>query len=324
MNKFWKKLKEKWRRMQTSAQFHNVLMFLLFVLVAAIFWFIVALNDNVTETFKIKLNIQDVPDSVTFINTPPADIHVTMRDKGTNILRSGIIKNPCVDINFHDYSSDGVFRLKSSDIVAELKSDLGAGVQISNVSLDSLRLLYTSDPGKRVPVKVCYDLSPASGYVISGEPRPVVKGVKIYSFGNEIDTVHSVMTQCLTKRNLSKSGRFAVNLRPIKGVKIIPDRIDVDVTVEPLVHKEIYANVEIDNLPDGESLLLFPNRVPVSFYVPMSRFNDSDIPVEVSVDYLDAKSVKGSRIPVRLGHYPPMLVNVELRTDSIEFTLVKH
>lgn len=319
-----RKIKVDWRRLRSSSSFHNALMFLVFVFVAIIFWFILALNDNVTETFRVNLKLQNVPDSVTFINDPPAVIHVTLRDKGTNIMRSGVVKNPTVEVNFKEYAHDGIFRLSYSDLIAEIKSDLGNGASISSVSVDSLRLYYTTDPGRRVPVVVSSELTSAPGYIISGPPVPLAKSVRIYSVHDEIDTVKRVRTQRLTRRDLSQTSTFSVKLMPIPNVKIVPASIDVKVNVEPLVHKEIYVPVEVDNVPKGESLLLFPNRVPVSLYVPMSHFNDDSFPIIISANYDEIRDNATRRIAVKVQNHADNLVNVVLKTDSVEYTLVKH
>ena len=300
-------IRNEWKRIRTSSRFHNFMMFLIFVAIAAVFWFILALNDSVTETFQVRLNIQNVPDSVTFITDPPADLHVTLRDKGTNILRSGVVKHPTVNLNFRDYAHEGVFRL----------SDPAA-------SADSLRLYYTTQPGKRVPVMVQSDVSASSGNIISGAPVSLTRFVNVYSYRDEVDTVHSVLTQRLVKKDLSQTSEFDVKLKPIQGVKIVPSQVKVRVPVEPLVHKETYVEVDVENLPAGASLLLFPNRVPVSFYVPMSRFNNENVPMHVVVDYNDTHRTRGSRIPVRVRDHAPGLINVELKTDSVEYTLVRH
>lgn len=298
-------------------------MFLIFIAVAAGFWFILALNDNITETFRVKLSIMNVPDSVTFITDPPSEIHVTLRDKGTNILRSGVVKNPEVQINFRDYAHDGILKLSASDLNAELKADLGGAAQITSSSLDSLRLFYTTDPGKKVPVIVKSDVSAASGYIIPGNPVSLQKLVKIYSVGNEVDTIHSVYTQHFIKKDLSQTSVFKIKLVDIPNVKIVPSVVEVRVPVEPLVHKESFVSVDVENLPVGESLLLFPNKVPVSFYVPMSRFNDENLPLSVAVDYNDIHRMSGSKLPVRVAKSSPSLVNIELKSDSVEYTLVK-
>lgn len=299
-------------------------MFLVFVVIATIFWIIIALNDSVTETFRVKFQIANVPDSVTFITDPPSEIHVTLRDKGTNILRSGVIKKPEVSLNFRDYAHDGLFRLSASDLNAELKADLGGVATITSSSLDSLRLYYTTSPGKRVPVIVDADVSAESGYMIQGRPSSVTKFVKIYSYRDEIDTVNAVRTKKLVKKNLSQTSEFSVGVSQIPHIKIVPAIVMVKVEVEPLVHKETYVNVDVINTPANENLLLFPNRVPVSFFVPMSRFNDENYQIHVKVDYADLLHTATSKLPLRIVDHSEGLVNVSLMTDSVEYTLVRH
>lgn len=318
------KLKERWQSLKTSSQFHNALMFLIFVAIATIFWFIIALNDNITETFRVQLSIDNVPDSVTFINDPPAEIHVTIRDKGTNILRSGVVKQPKVSVNFRDFARDGIFRMTHSDLNAEIKADLGGAAQITAISIDSVRLYYTESPGKRVPVIVQSDVSAASGYIIPGQPVSLSRTVLVFSWRDEVDTVNSVRTQKLVRKDLSQTSEFTVKLQPISHVRIVPPSVRVRVPVEPLVHKETYVPIEVQNLPEGESLLLFPNKVPVSFYVPMSHFNDEQFPMRVVCDFNDTHTTTGSRIPVRILDHAPTLINVELKNDSVDYTLVKH
>ena len=168
------------------------------------------------------------------------------------------------------------------------------------------------------------DVSASSGNIISGAPVSLTRFVNVYSYRDEVDTVHSVLTQRLVKKDLSQTSEFDVKLKPIQGVKIVPSQVKVRVPVEPLVHKETYVEVDVENLPAGASLLLFPNRVPVSFYVPMSRFNNENVPMHVVVDYNDTHRTRGSRIPVRVRDHAPGLINVELKTDSVEYTLVRH
>lgn len=323
MGKVKDAMKRKWRGFRSSSRFHGVLVFLVFVAIAAIFWFIMALNDNVTETFKVKFHIENVPDSVTFITVPPTELHVTVRDKGTNFIRSGLLRDPVLSVNFRDFSEDGVFLLTRSDVTAAIKTSFGNSVQIQSASLDSLRLNYTTGRGKRVPVVVRLDVTAASGYIISGRPETDESGVRIYARGHGADTISHVMTEMIVRRNLSQNTVITAKLAPIPNVRIIPSTIQVKIPVEPLVRKEIYAEIEAVNVPAGTSLLLFPNRVPVSCYVPMSTFNDTEIPITVKVDFLDTKASHGNKMPVHVGNFPDYVYNLEINQDSVEYTLVK-
>lgn len=298
-------------------------MFLVFVVIATIFWFITALNESVSQSYEVQFSIRNIPDSVTFITDPPTDFHVSLRDKGTNILRSGVFKNPVIDVNFEDYARNGVFRISASDLNAEIKADIGSNASISGISIDSLRLYYTDQPGRRVPILVQSDLTAASGYVISGSPTPVKGSVLAYSIRDEADTLRRVYTKKVVKKDLSQSIVVTVPIIAPANVKLIPSEIEVRINVEPLVRKETYIRVDVDNLPAGEGLLLFPNSVPVSFYVPMSRFNDDSFPIRVYVDYQDTYKTPGSRIPLYLVDSSGSIINPTLSTDSVEYTLVK-
>lgn len=317
-------LLDKWRKIRSSSQFRNVLLFMVFVAISVLFWLIISLNDSVTHTFSVSFKLENVPNSVTFINDPPVDMHVTLRDKGTKILRSGIAKNPTMHVNFQEYASNGILRMSRSDLNTALKQSFGNNVTISSISLDSLRLCYTTQPGKLVPVIVRVDVSASFGNIIAGPPVPLVKAVRVYSFGNETDTITHVYTQRLVKRNLEETSVFDVKVQPIGNVRIVPSVVKVQINVDPLVLKEGYATVATRGVPEGESLLLFPNRVPVKFYVPMSLFNDEDVPVEVIVDYADTRKTAGNKLPVYIADYPGYIVTPELKVDSVEYTLVRH
>lgn len=318
-----KNVKAKWNGMKTSTGFHNFMLYLAFVAVATLFWFVLSLNDSVTRTFDIHLKISNVPDSVTFINDPPQYFHVTLRDKGTNILRSGLLGHPEVSLNFRDYAKNGIFRVKSSDVNAVMKHSFGGTAQIMGLSLDSLYLHYTTQKGRRVPVVVVKDVTATSGMVICDGTEATPKSVVLYSYEDKIDSITRVYTQPIIRRNLKETTRLTVQLKNIPGVKIDPPQVIVTIPVEQLVKKEAMATVTATNVPAGESLLLFPNRVEVTYYVPMSLFSADVIPVEVSVDYRDIYKYSGSRLPVSIRRFADYVESPQIHTDSVEYTLVK-
>lgn len=323
MGKKLDKIKARWRGMRASTGFRDFVLYLAFVAVAALFWVIMSLNDNVTQTFDVHLHVDNVPDSVTFINDPPATFHVTLRDKGTNILRSGIISHPHVGLNFRDYADDGVFDVSKNEITQAVKSAFGNSAQLTAVSLDSLRLYYTTDKGRRVPIVVTADVTAAPGLVVSGNPKPMPRSALIYSYSENIDTITRVYTEPIVKRNLSETTEVEVAIRQIPKVKIVPSTVKVCIAVESLVKKESMVTVTAKNVPDGESLLLFPNRVPVTYYVPMSLFSSDLVPVEVSVDYNDIRRYAGDRIPVSIHGFAEYVESPQITTDSVEYTLVR-
>lgn len=317
-------LRERWRRLKSSSSFRDFMLFLVFVGISTLFWLILALNDSAQDSFNVKLNVANCPDSVTFIDELPPRIHVTVRDKGNNLWRNHY-RHPSININFRDYSSDGILKFSHNDIQSALKSIFGQSAQILSVSCDSIQLNYTANPGKRVPVIIRENVYAASGSTIEGLLKPKPSNVLVYGDINIIDTIHKVFSDVISMRNLTETTTVEVNLQKIRGVRIIPSSVSVTIPVEPLVKKNAQITVSTVNVPAGESLLIFPSKVPVEYYVAMSRLNNDDDPdIELIVDYNETMISQSGRLHVEVSQYPDRLKNLSILNDSVEYTIVKN
>lgn len=314
---------DKWRAVKSSDSFHNALVFITFIFVATLFWVILSMNDRVTRTFSVELHIQNIPDTVVFIQDPPQSIHVTLSDKGTNLLRSGLMRHPVLDINFRDFSDNGTFRFSHEDLDASLKKTFGSTAIIGAVSLDSLRLSYTTGKGRRVPVVVMADVTASVGNIVSGLPHPMPTWVTVYTLSEQGDTITRALTEPIVKRNLTENTEVSIELQSIKNAKFIPASVKVTIPVEPLVRKEALAQVIAENVPAGIEMLLFPNMVEVAYYVPMSRFNEEKVPVSLTVDYNEKDMTSTNRLALHIRGTEDYVMNPESKQDNVEYTLVK-
>lgn len=313
---------KRWKGIKASSGFRNFLIFLIFIVLSTFFWLIIAMNDSAQGTFDVRINIIGVPDSVTFINDPPASIHLTVRDKGTRLFRAQMQK-PKLNINFRDFASGNTLRFSHSDLNGALKSIFGPSAQIITTSLDSLMLSYSKEPGKRVPIVVNTNVQAASGKVISGIPSSNVKSVLLYSTTVDLDTISHVYTKTLVRRKLKETAEVEISIRPIKGVKIVPARVKITIPVEPLVKKTAMIPIHIRNAQQGYSILLFPDNVEVSYFVPMSRFNDKIEDFEISADFSQANASSSGKQAVKIERTPAGVFNASLKIDSVEYTIIK-
>lgn len=316
----------KWKEIKSTSTFHDAILFIIFVGVSAVFWFILALNDSAQDNFNVKIHITNLPDSVTFISDIPEKMHVSVRDKGNELWRNGVLKRPTIHIDFREFSDDGVFRFSHSDMLSALKGVFGSTAQITSLSLDSLRLLYTTRPGRKVPIVVNSRIYPASGNIMDGLPYTTPTSVFVYGSDKTLDTIKFVTTELVEMRNLSESAKTSVAIQKIPGVRIMPSEVDLNVPIEPLVRKEAMVSITPINVPEEKvTLLLFPSKVPVSYYVAMSHLNDDeDSNIELVVDYDKISEISSGKLPVELIRYPDRLQNLTLNTDSVEYAIVKN
>lgn len=300
------------------------MLFLIFVGVSALFWLILALNDSAQNHFNVNIKFINIPDSVTFISDVPERLHVSVSDKGTNLWRNGYLKKPTINIDFKEYSNDGVFRYSYNDLISSLRETFGGTATITSVSLDSLQLFYTTNPGKRVPIVVRCQVFPSPGSTLEGNIKASPGSVYVYGSKNVLDTIHVVYTENVVLRDISETTSREVKIQRIKDARPLPSKVELTVPIEPLVRKEAMITVDPINVPTGVELLLFPSKIPVEYYVAMSRLNeDNDEDIHLIVNYEDIFKSHGDKLKVEKQDYPERLMNLTLRTDSIEYAVVK-
>ena len=300
------------------------MLFLIFVVVSSLFWFIMALNDSAQNHFNVSIRINNKPDSVTFISNVPEKLHVSISDKGTNLWRNGYLKHPSINIDFKEYSSDGVLRYSYNDLMSSLKECFGSEATVSSLSLDSLQLFYTTSPGKRVPVKVNSQVYPASGNILEGSVTANPAYVLVYGSKEVLDSINYVPTVPVTLRDLTETTEMEVKLQKLKNSRVIPDKIVINVPIEPLVRKQEMVTVDAINVPEKEELLLFPSKIPVEYYVAMSKINDiEDNFIKLTVDFNDIAESKNGKLKVSIQSFPERLKNLKLNTNEIEYAIVK-
>ncbi len=316
---------EEWCRiLRKSSRFRSMLTFAVFIGIAAMFWLILTLNDSVQDGCIVNIKISNKPDSITFISDVPKTIHVEVKDKGSSLMRTMWMKTPTLTLNFHELAEHGQMICSRSDMMSALKETFGSSATILSTSLDSLRLIYTDNPGKAIPVVAEVKASARAGYIVYGHPVSDPPRVTAYGPREIIDTLHRVMTKSYVEQDLSETKSFISELKNIPGVRLIPGSVNVKVNVEPLVAKEDMVTVVAENVPHDENLLLFPSNVRVSYFVPMSEFSNDKKGVRVVVDYNDLAEHRGERLPLRIEPIKGIAaVNPRLHSDSVEYTLVR-
>lgn len=308
-------------KIKDSGKTKDFPVFLVFVGIAAIFWYILSLNDEAQNSYDVELRIVDVPDTVTFISPIPSKIHVSVRDKGLNFMRHQIAGVPKLDLRFEEHAEDGFFRLTHSSLLSSVRKVFGSTATVVSVSPDSLKLVYTTYPGVRIPLELDYDVTVASGMVL-GTPKLSTPLVSVYSTMKS-DTLRKIKTEKVVLRNLDRTTTIDVKVNPLPGKKISPDVVQVTFPVESLVKKESEVPVEADNIPLGHDILFFPSKVRVAYYVPMSRYADTETPIKIEASFNEAFNTSSDKVGIRIVSKAPYMSNVELLQDSVEYTVVK-
>ncbi|MBD5346923.1 MAG: YbbR-like domain-containing protein [Bacteroides sp.] len=304
-----------------TAKGRNVLLYLLFVCVAFVFWLLMSLDSEVQRNYDLPLQIDNLPDSITLISDVPPSISTTVQGKGSQLVRF-MWGNPSpLKIPFlPEATSNGVFTLPALKLEARLRDYFGNGVMILNSRPDSIKLVYTTGPGKRLPLIVESDISTDLQSIQSGFPSANVDSVTVYAPGHIPASLRAIHTEMLTLSGVKDTSSYEVRVVAPEGMRVIPDHVTVTVPVEPLIAKKRHVEINATGLPKGTRMLMFPASVEVVYLVPMSHYSD-DYPIRAYVNYNDAVSSKSDKVEVLLGPIPGRAYSISHTPDSVEFVI---
>lgn len=302
-----------------SSRGKDVLTYLMFVAVAFVFWVLMSLDTEVQRDFEVPMEVTEVPDSVTLIGQLPPTLAVSVKGKDSQLLRFMWGKMSPVKFKWADNASDGSMKLPGARLDSRLREYFGTGVEIVSCRPDSLRIPYTTQPGVKVKLLVQAEIHPNLQYIVSGAPYADVDSVTLYSVNGIPHSLKVVSTEPIVKSDLKDTTRYEVKVKPIAGVRIIPDKVTVTVPVEPLIARKRMAVIEAQGVPEGKNLVTFPSKVEVSYLVPMSAYND-EYPLKAFVEYNDVKKA-GNKIPVTLSMLPSIYHSVSFSPESVEYII---
>ncbi|MCC8176777.1 MAG: hypothetical protein LUC85_08885 [Bacteroidales bacterium] len=307
----------------TGAAGKDLLLFLVFLAVSAVFWLLLTLNDEVQRDFDIPVEITEIPDSITLISLPPQSISVSIKDKGSALLRYQWGKTPTLKMRFRDFHSrDNRILMGESQISAMLRGYFGQGAQIVSAKPDSINLVFTTEEGELVPVRLRLDAKANPRYVINGPITMSTDTVVIYSTSETHFEAPYIETVAVVQPDLKDTARVMARLKVPAGMRAIPPAVKVTIPVEPLISKTRLIPVEVINVPEGQSVVTFPSQAEVSFLVPMSSYTSDDFSLKAYADY--SKASHGgvtSKLPLQLMSSSERFRDPILSIDSVEYVV---
>lgn len=296
--------------------------FLLFLAISAVLWVVLTLNEESSRDLRCAVTISNIPDSVVRITPFPPYLNVSVRARGTSMLKYLFSDDLNMNVDYRNYVSGNHFILKEQSLKAFFRSRLGGEVQIQSVTPDSLSIFFTSNKGVKLPVKVDEHVVPGPQFAIIGKVRALTDSVMLYSVDPLPKKIRSVSTVPIVLNDVRTSQILKVPIRTEKNMRAIPDSVEVRIDVEPLISKSRMVDVKPINVPDGKRLIPVPNQVEVYYMVPMSVYKsaDSNPTFTVQTDFNTIHDGQ-DKIAISLKSAPSNFLNVFLEADSVEFIM---
>lgn len=320
----FEKLKSQAKVVMDEVRGRNVGTFLVFLLVSFLFWVLMALNDDIQRDFVVPVKLENVPSDVTLLTSEPTSLNLTIKDKGSSLIRYALGSNPILTFNFNDIAVGNnrivITRQKANNAIRGVFGQ----AQVMALNPDSISVPYTRRPPRTVKVRLnTEDIAAAPQFMVSGKITFSPDTVSLYS-ARPIKNITSVTTEPISAANLRDTTELEVRLLAPEGMRVIPATVKVKIPVEALILATHTVPIVVENAPAGKHLVIFPAEAKVNYLVPMNMYNSGDKPTfRVVADFARRSRVTG-RMPLALPQLPKQYQSPMLLTDSVEYLIEQH
>ena len=300
------------------------LVFLFFLALSGIFWLLLTLNETYEKEYAVPVSITNIPKNAVLTSEETDTVKVTIRDKGYTLMTYlyGDIINK-LNMNFHNYShNNGTGIVTSQDIQKQLYLQLASGSKITSVKPEKLEFFYNYGAKKKVPVRWSGRVIPEELYFISRVAYSP-DSVLIYASDQKLDSINMVYTEQLNYANFRDTLSVTCELSKIKGVKMVPDKVNVSFFTDVLTEEYIEGvPVKGINMPEGKVLRTFPAKVKVSFVTGVNVYrNLKREDFTVVADYRDIEKNPTEKCRLYLKEVPSGISRAHLATNYVDYLI---
>lgn len=305
-------------------QWKEALIFFYFILLASGFWLMQSLQQEYEININIPVRYKNIPKDLTFTETPPETIDVKVKDRGSILLNYTIGRKFApidIDLKNGQIKQDKAF-IGKKEIENDIKKQLMTTSSILSFDPQDLRLSFSKQIQKKLPVNFLGDIRTLPGFKISG-PIQIEPGIiTAYAKHFVLDTIDSVQTVFTEIKKANKTVTQTIHLKKIDGVIFDPGSVVVTIPIEEYTEKQIEVPIVFSNVPPHYRVRSFPSVVRVSCSVPLSSFKElTDDQFQITIPFSELEQSTTGMISIGLTNKPESVDRATLVPDRIEFIL---
>jgi len=314
------------QRIKTIRINRNALIFGLFLLISSILWLLNALNKDYVERLKYPVKFTNIPKEIQIQNRLPEYLYLEVNGHGYDILSCKInySKSP-IRVNLKKTplkrKFDGEFYLLGKDLYNIAESRIKGEVSLIRVLPDSIHFITKPAETKKVPVKLHIDYSAAKQHMIISEPKLTPDSIEIQGIPRKLEHIQYAATENKSFLNLRGDLKRYVILKPIPGISMQPDRIQVSIKVGEYTEASLKVPIKIINLPTNYTATSIPGKATLNLQVPISKFNSIN-PENFSIE-ADFQKMENGKSKLNISKKPEFIQGIEIVPKQIQIILKK-
>lgn len=304
----------------STVKWKNLLLFLFFLLLSFIFWSMLFFQRDVEGVYKIPLAYANVPHDVVFDEPLPEYIEIRVADKGLEIFKFDLSKRDSLVVDVEEYKDSRVNVLQGNQYMQFIRTRLAPSTQLRGYSPASISLQTSKLQSKELTVTFDGEIATNRANLVADSATFLPEKVMAYGSQQQLNELKTATTEYKVFNNLRSSSQYTINIKPITGIKFVPDEVEIYIPVEEFTERTFEVPITVRNAPEGMDVKFFPSRVNVSFSVTLEEYKKiASEDFAIRLNYNDFKSNDDGRVELELTQKPSSVVNPRLSPSSVEF-----
>lgn len=308
----------------------NILSYVICVIIAAVLWFLNALNKDYIAEVSYPVKYTNLPKGKHLISELPQNIILEVQAKGFALLGYRVSTSFLpITFNVNSYTNHLLERneileytINTSDIKEKINSQLNSDIKLLSITPAAIDFKFSYSVTKNIAVSPVVHYTLKRQYILKNGITTTPDSILVSGPSTVMDTLQAIYTEPFTLKDLDEDITKKVDLVPTEEVSFEEQKIQVNVRVERFTEAKRKIPLTVTNLPDSLNIRLFPNYIDVTYDVGLSMYDkvfDNDF--IFSIDY--QPDMNRTMLNVKVVKVPSFIDNLTFTPQKVEYILEK-
>lgn len=305
------------------------IIFIVCIVIAALFWALIKLSGFYTETYAFKINYTHVPVDKQLTRLADSTLEVSIQARGFAILKLDLFKEENI-VNV-DLENIKVIKNEANNFLVytqELKPILAKTIKIeeNDITLSKTTLGFTLEDlyDKQIGVVESHELSFRQQFDMYEPASITPENVKVFGPKEIVDTLMHVHTEKLKLNDIHSDKTVSIGLiNPFPNLlHFEPEIVTIKIRVEKFTESSVETAIDFSAV--NKEIKSFPSTVTINFKIAQKDFNNvrpSQFHVVPELEGLDILSA--DKVHLKLVRKPGFTRNEWIVPADVEYLIIK-
>jgi hypothetical protein len=317
--------------LRTSLSRRKVTVFGICLLLASLFWVLLACNDHYSTKIRASVSYINMPENRMLIEKLPQTAEMLVNGSGYDLiayiiqpnLANIIIDGRYIGVNAASKTGQAFVTTASSiDFFNREHFDIKA----LNILPDTIFFSFFERGLKKVPVHLNRYLTFDRQFSLSDSITLNPDSILISGPFATLDSIKRIETESLILNGLKTSGDYSVKIKKSSNlITYAPLEVGVHLEVDKFTEAELEVPISIEHVTLGDSLEIFPKQVKITYLVSLRNYNKVNPKLfRISADAFDIRNAKNANLRLNVKQFPPYVQSIRIEPETVEFIIRKN